>query len=156
MCKFAKAASSCSFLHSCTCSVAPLSSPVLPLGADTEDRRPIQSIYCVKVQSGMLFSPKSSQSSLLFPRPGLRRGRPVPTGANWRRWQPLFSRAYLLLWGFAALRSGFPGGRGCSYTLNNTGTVVLSATPFRSAKMNTKSGTYCNLCSRYNRYVCFF
>lgn len=93
-----------------------------------------------QVQSGFLFSPKSSQSSPVFS------GRACGEAGQSPQVQPAeddsLSSAGLSS-SCVALRlsaSRFPGGRSCSYTLNNTGTVMLSTAPFRNAEINTKTG----------------
>lgn len=55
-----------------------------PSGLIPKAVEPIQGIHRFKVQSGLPFSPKSSQSSSSLSR-GPRRGRPVSTGAAWEK-----------------------------------------------------------------------
>ncbi|XP_071326693.1 uncharacterized protein [Trachinotus anak] len=123
--------------ESCTSSTAPVSSPPPPSGLVPEAVNPFTAF---QVQSGLLFSPKSSQSSLRFP------GRACGEAGQSPQVQPReddsLSSAGLSSSCVAARlsASGFPGGRSCSYTLNNTGTVLLSTARFRSAEMNPEIG----------------
>lgn len=115
--------SSCVCLHICTTSTAPVSSSSHPRRAWS--RRSIQGIYSVKVQSGLRFSPKSFQSSLLFP------GQAFGEAGQSPQVQPGEDESLSLAElssSCVALRlsaCGFPRGRSCSYTLNNTGTVLI-------------------------------
>lgn len=115
-------------------SAAPVSSPFPPLGTDTEGRRAIQS------KVGSHSHPNPPKAPLSFP------ARSVERQASLHRCSlgqdDSLSSAGLSS-SCVALRisaGGFPAGHSCSYALNNTGSVVLQTTSFRSAEMNTKMG----------------
>ena len=132
----------------------PESPRLLRLGADTRGRQPIRGIYSVKVQSGLLFSPKSSQISPLFP--GWARGEAGQSPQVQRREDDSLSSAGLSS-SCVALRlsaSGFP--RGPWLQLHPQQHRYCCAVG-RAAWIRTdeyQNGTDGNLWHRYNRRVC--
>lgn len=150
MCAFACCSS---VTHSCLdCCTLTLLSHLhsLPSGLIVWGRGAIQHIYKVsRCKAGSHSHPNPPKAPLFFP-------------AGSMEMQASLHRCILVqndshsLTGLSspcvALRhstGGFPVGHSCSYTLNNTGNVVLQTTSLRSAEMNTKM-PYSNLCCSYN------
>ena len=117
-----------------------MSSPVLPLRADTEDRSTdSKHLLCQGAKWAAILT------QILPKLPSLSRATSTERQTSPHRCR-LEKMTASLQQGLAPLvrlwgsQKWIPPGRGCSYTLNNTGTVVLSTAPFRSAEMNTKMG----------------
>jgi len=121
--------------------------------AVSDDHRPIQGIYRVKVQSGLPFSPKSSQSSLLLPCQAFGEARQSPQvqpGKDDSLPSAELSSSCVAL-RFSA--SWFPGAVAAVTPLTTQTLLCCRPHHFRSAEMNTKNGTCSNLHRRYNRRV---
>ena len=130
MCLLAEAESSRSLfvLLSCSSVSDPSPSGLIPKAVD-----PFRAFTVFKVQSGLPFSPKSSQSSSLFSRAESAERQASLHRCSLGEDDSLSSGG--LSSSCVALRlsgGGFPAGHGCSYTLNNTAAVVLQTAPLRS------------------------
>lgn len=127
------------------CNNPSLSSPWLrchlspfPSGPRTEDHRPIQSIYRVKVQSRLPFSPKSSKSSLLLLGKAFRetgQSLQVQPGTDDSLSSAELSSSCVAL-SFSA--HGFPRAAAAATPLTTQAVLCCRLHRLRSMEMNTK------------------